>query len=427
MTEAQTLLGKIAALRQRLELAQTPTAAVPVAEGPADPVRVLERKVAAGAQQSALLEGTLRTRSGGDGHALPTQLTARAGRVLRQCRELVGQLRALADEPLLLDAGDPLAAYYRETAGMTDTVLRLVQSFPEAPSAQIRLCEGLEVILHTVADRLAAVDGGLNQRHRDAGRLDTLTELLTDLSTGSGAADTKAFLALAEAVLEDANQALPLRFFEGDPLRPARFAAAHSLNVAQVIARLTRQDLEWRHKPLEPIVAALVHDAGMAFVPAEVLAHPGSLTDEQRRLVEAHTVGGAEAVSRLFPGQPYLCDVTAAHHERLDGTGYPAGLRDQQLRPLVRLLAVCDVYSALCVARPWRPALDTRTALTDTLLLAENGALDREQAERLLQLSFYPVGSVVELADGGAGPGGGDAPDAPRIEPAGAAGAGAAD
>src|SRR5438094_622508 len=80
-----------------------------------------------------------------DGHALPTQLTARAGRVLKQCRDLVGQLRTFAEEPLLQDLADPLAVYYRETAGMIDTVLRTVQSFPEAPSAQIRLCEGLEV------------------------------------------------------------------------------------------------------------------------------------------------------------------------------------------------------------------------------------------------------------------------------------------
>src|SRR5262249_55769253 len=53
--------------------------------------------------------------------------------------------------------------------------------------------------------------------------------------------------------------------------------------------------------------------------------------------------------------------------------------------------------------RPYRPAYDPRTALTDTLLTAEGGGLDRRHAERLLQLSFYPVGSVVELADGAVG------------------------
>src|SRR5207249_69187 len=78
-------------------------------------------------------------------------------------------------------------------------------------------------------------------------------------------------------------------------------------------------------------------------------------------------------------------------------------LRDVQVSPLVRLLAVCDVYAALCSPRPHRSALDTRTALTDTLLLAEQGALDPHQAELLLKLTFYPPGTLVELADGAVG------------------------
>jgi HD-GYP domain-containing protein (c-di-GMP phosphodiesterase class II) len=127
------------------------------------------------------------------------------------------------------------------------------------------------------------------------------------------------------------------------------------------------------------------------------------LTEAQRRAVESHTHHGAELARRLLPSGGWLADAVANHHERLDGTGYPAGLREMQVAPLVRLLSVCDVYAALCSDRPYRPALAPRTALTDTLLLAERGGLDRHQAERLLQLSFYPVGSAVELSDGSIG------------------------
>src|SRR5207302_10228235 len=67
----------------------------------------------------------------------------------------------------------------------------------------------------------------------------------------------------------------------------------------------------------------------------------------------------------------------------------PGGLRQGQLAPLTCLLAVCDVYAALCSPRPYRSARDPRTALTDTLLLAEQGLLDRTQCERLLLLAFY--------------------------------------
>ncbi len=141
----------------------------------------------------------------------------------------------------------------------------------------------------------------------------------------------------------------------------------------------------------------------MLRVPAEILAHPGPLSDEQRRAVEAHCHAGVNLVAPLLLDSPWLAEAVRGHHERLDGTGYPDGLRDFQIKPLTRLLAVCDVYASFCTRRPYRPARETRTALTDTLLLADQGQLDRHYAECLLHLSFYPIGSVVELADGAVG------------------------
>ena len=104
--------------------------------------------------------------------------------------------------------------------------------------------------------------------------------------------------------------------------------------------------------------------------------------------------------SRVTPDAPWLVEAAGQHHERLDGTGYPGGLRELQIKPLIRLLSVCDVYAAMCQPRAYRAALGMRTALTDVLLLAENGGLDRNYAEQLLHLSFYPIGSAVELSDG---------------------------
>src|SRR5262249_19856411 len=153
----------------------------------------------------------------------------------------------------------------------------------------------------------------------------------------------------------------------------------------------------------QAVVAALIHDAGMLRIPVEVLATTSVLDDGQRRTIETHCRAGAEMAARLQPSDNLFIEAAASHHERLDGTGYPNGLRELQLSPLTRLLSVCDVYAALCVPRPHRPALETRTALADTLLLAEQGKLDRHAGERLLHLSFYPIGSAVELADGAIG------------------------
>ena len=111
----------------------------------------------------------------------------------------------------------------------------------------------------------------------------------------------------------------------------------------------------------------------------------------------------AIVAAALLPDAPWLAETAAGHHERLDGTGYPDGLRETGIPALTRLIAVCDVYTALCGHRPHRPARPTRTALADTLLLADQGKLDRGHAECLLHLSFYPVGTAVELADGSYG------------------------
>jgi len=285
---------------------------------------------------------------------------------------------------------------------MTETVLRTVQAFPEAPSMQLRLCEGLEVVLGVVADRLGTIVGTVHGRQRENRRRHTLAELLTALAAGH-TVESHALVGVAESIQEDAAQGQPLQFPQFGPDDLVQHIAGHNLAVAQVVARLARHDPDWRNRLLEPILAALIHDVGMLKVSVEVLKQTIPLKDEERRQVEAHPLWGADMAARITPSASWLVEAAGQHHERLDGTGYPNGLRELQIKPLVRLLSICDVYAAMCQPRPYRAALDTRTALTDTLLLSEKGGLDRQQAERLLLLSFYPVGSVVELSDGSIG------------------------
>jgi hypothetical protein len=418
MSDTRVLLTKIAALRQRLEPPPaTGGPGAPPTSSEADRLRHLEQQVAAGAAYDTLLSSSFRQLTpDAEAGGLPPRLTARARRLLEVGHGLLRQLRELAD-PLQVDADtapaseEPLATRFRETVAIADTALRTVQAYPESPSVQLRLCEGLEGILNVVAERIAALRAAVEQRQREAGWVDTLADLLAALEAGQTPA-VNHFTAIAEALIAEAEQGGPLRFF-AEPLPApeaeagndwlARVIACHGLCTGQVMARLVRHDPELRGQAVEAVLAALVHDVGMLRVPRDVYAQPGPLGEEARRVVEAHTRVGAELTAALVAKGTWLAEAAQLHHERYDGTGYPDGLRETQVPPLVRLLAVCDVYAALCVPRPHRPARDPRTALTDTLLLADKGALDRGRAERLLHLSFYPVGSVVELADGAVG------------------------
>src|SRR5262249_13824684 len=196
-------------------------------------------------------------------------------------------LRHLADEALLENQTDPLTVLYRETAAMLETVLRTVQAFPQLPSAQARLCDGLEVIIGEVADRFTILTAGLERRRTEEARIASLADMLQRLVRGESVA-LHSFLSLAESILDEVEQGLPLRLVHADPGQPARYIACHSLIVAQVMARLIRADHQWQGRLHEPILAALLHDVGMLHVPAEILSQTSPLNDAQRRLVESH-------------------------------------------------------------------------------------------------------------------------------------------
>jgi len=431
MSQTQVLLSRIAALRQHLEqvqgLANDAGAAAasllkPAATEPSG-VHRLQQLANEGMKQAVFLDTSLRQLApdspSKDAPSFPKQLTARARRILEEGRRLLRQLRTLGEqltsstdsaadgaamlgEPPNGDGQDPLARRYQDTVAMTTTALRMLQAFPDAPSAQLALCRGLESILDVVKERVASITVVFEQRRQETAQVVHVARLLAALHAKEPVT-IQSFADVAEHLLTEVQQGKALRFLSAPPDQPAHFVASHALTVAQVIARVVRQDPDFRSDPLGPVLAALLFDAGMLAIPVSILAKPGPLEDEQRRILEAHTRLGAELMTHLLPSGSWLAEVAAGHHERLDGTGYPGGRQETQLNPLTRLIAVCDVYAALCTARPHRLAFDTRTALTDTLLLADQGALDRFHAERLLRLSFYPVGSVVELADGAFG------------------------
>jgi HD-GYP domain-containing protein (c-di-GMP phosphodiesterase class II) len=108
--------------------------------------------------------------------------------------------------------------------------------------------------------------------------------------------------------------------------------------------------------------AALLHDLGKLSISNRILDKPGPLTDAERQRFRQHPLLAEQILGRVstFGG---VAVVAAAHHERLDGSGYPRGLAGDELTKPMRVLAVADVYEALISDRPYRPAYSPREAL----------------------------------------------------------------
>ena len=103
-------------------------------------------------------------------------------------------------------------------------------------------------------------------------------------------------------------------------------------------------------------IGALLHDIGKIIVPTEVLNKPGKLTSEEWAIMKRHPEAGLELVADIdFPGD--IRSIIRNHHERWDGTGYPDGLKGDQIPFAARILCVADVYDALTTTRSYRPGL----------------------------------------------------------------------
>jgi HD-GYP domain-containing protein (c-di-GMP phosphodiesterase class II) len=102
--------------------------------------------------------------------------------------------------------------------------------------------------------------------------------------------------------------------------------------------------------------AARLHDIGKVGVPDAVLHKPGPLVEDERELMEAHAVEGAELIAQI-PGLVGVARIVRHHHERFDGDGYPDGLEGRDIPLASRILAVADAYAAMTEDRPYRRAL----------------------------------------------------------------------
>jgi putative two-component system response regulator len=120
----------------------------------------------------------------------------------------------------------------------------------------------------------------------------------------------------------------------------------------------------------------LVHDIGKLAVPEHILLKPGPLTPEERKIMEQHTIAG-ERICAPLRSFRHVLPIIRHHHEKQDGSGYPDGLKGEQIPLTARILQITDIYDALTTDRPYRKALSAEKAFTIMREEAKRGWWDR--------------------------------------------------
>ncbi len=181
------------------------------------------------------------------------------------------------------------------------------------------------------------------------------------------------------------------------------YTAIHSLNVC-IFSIAFGRHMEFHEDALNDIgFGALLHDIGKMRVPLEILNKPGKLTDEEFAQMRLHPGFGKE-VLELHQGIPASAiDIAYAHHERVNGSGYPLGLSGGEISLFARMVGIVDVYDAITSNRVYHNGLGSSEAL-DRLFKWRNDHFDMTLIEGFIQcVGIYPVGSLVELSSGEVG------------------------
>lgn len=224
----------------------------------------------------------------------------------------------------------------------------------------------------------------------DADEIELLTDLADDIVYGIATLRTRAerdrityqhahHAEILQKSLEQSIQAIADTVEARDP-----YTAGHQRRVSELAVAIARE-LGLPEEKVHGIrLAATIHDLGKIRVPAEILTKPGKLSDIEFMLMKTHPQAGYDILKDVdFPWP--IADIVRQHHERLDGSGYPQGLKDGQILFESRIMTVADVVESMASHRPYRPTLGIEAALQE-IERGRGSAYDPAVADACLKL-----------------------------------------
>ncbi|GAA0116881.1 HD-GYP domain-containing protein [Clostridium senegalense] len=153
----------------------------------------------------------------------------------------------------------------------------------------------------------------------------------------------------------------------------------------------------------ELVIGSTLHDIGKVKVPINIIDKKGPLTKEEFDEIKKHPIYGGEAIKKSFNISNSALRVILEHHEKIDGSGYPYGLKDEQISIYSKITAVCDVFDALTSDRSYRKKFNPADAY-EMILSGSGTSFDKEVVKKFKNVfSIYPLGCRVKLSNGYSG------------------------
>ena len=169
----------------------------------------------------------------------------------------------------------------------------------------------------------------------------------------------KSYVKQLETAMQSTLQAVANVVEAHDP-----YTAGHERRVGQIAADIARE-MGWSEEKCNTLqLIGLVHDIGKMSVPAEILSKPGRLSTIEFELVKSHAENGYQILQNVDFPLP-IAEIIREHHERMDGSGYPQGLKGEEILLEARILSVADVLEAMASHRPYRASLGIDAAISE--------------------------------------------------------------
>lgn len=174
----------------------------------------------------------------------------------------------------------------------------------------------------------------------------------------------------------------------------------HSVSVCALMMVFCRA-MEMDEKIVrEAGLGGLLHDVGKMTTPDEILNKPGKLTEEEFAVMREHVVASREILEGTAGITPTAMSVAAEHHERFDGSGYPRGLKAEEISPMGQISAIIDVYDAITSDRVYHKAMPAPAALRKLLEWSRLHFNPNNVHVFIKAIGIYPTGSLVMLESG---------------------------